>query len=46
MPAHVAASVTGHSPAVYHAHYLKPHRDRMERDNALKQLLSFGYGRD
>jgi integrase len=44
VPAHVAVSVTGHSPAVYNAHYVKPHRDRMERENALKQLLAFGYG--
>jgi integrase len=44
VPAHVAASLTGHSPAVYNAHYVKPHRDRMERENALKRLLSFGYG--
>jgi integrase len=44
VPPHVAANVTGHSAAVYQAHYVKPHRDRVERDNALNQLLSFGYG--
>jgi hypothetical protein len=31
VPAHVAVSVTGHSPPSNNAHYVKPHRDRMER---------------
>jgi integrase len=41
---HVAANITGHSVAVYHAHYVKPHRDRLERKNAVKRLLDSGYG--
>jgi integrase len=44
VPAHAAASVTGHSVAVYQTAYVKAHRDRMERENALKRLLDSGYG--
>jgi integrase len=44
VPGHVAASITGHSPAVYHAHYVKPHLDRQERESALERLLDHGYG--
>jgi hypothetical protein len=44
VPPHVAASITGHSPAVYHAHYVKPHRDQLEREQALARLLDYGYG--
>jgi integrase len=43
---HVAASFTGHSPVVYCDHYVKPHRDRIERENAMKRLLESGYGAD
>jgi integrase len=44
VPGHVAASITGHSPAVYHAHYVKLHLDQQEREGALGRLLNFGYG--
>jgi integrase len=39
-----AAAITGHSTAVYDKHYVKPHRDRIERENAVKRLLKSGYG--
>lgn len=41
---HIAASITGHSPAVYHQHYVKPHLDQQEREQALQRLLDYGYG--
>jgi len=44
VPGHIAASITGHSPAIYHAHYVKPHLDQQEREQALERLLDFGYG--
>jgi integrase len=44
VPAHVAASVTGHSVVVYQAAYVKAHRDRKERENALERLMNHGYG--
>jgi integrase len=44
VPAHVAASVTGHSVAVYQTAYVKAHRDRQERENALERLIAHGYG--
>jgi len=44
VPAHVAASITGHSVRVYLANYVKPHRDRLEREQALERLLGHGYG--
>jgi integrase len=34
VPSHVAASITGHSPAFYHQHYVKPHLDQQEREQA------------
>jgi integrase len=41
---HVAASFTGHTPIVYREHYVRPHRDQRERENAVKRLLDSGYG--
>jgi integrase len=41
-----AAAISGHSAAVHDKHYVKPHRNRIERENAMKRLLESGYGAD
>ena len=36
--------MTGHSPAVYSAHYARPFRDAEERENVRKSLAAIGFG--
>ncbi len=40
----VAAAMTGHSPAVYSAHYARPFRDAEEREKVRNSLASIGFG--
>jgi integrase len=44
LPVVVAAAMTGHSPAVYDAHYAKPFRDEEERAKVRNSLASIGFG--
>ena len=44
VPVVVAAAMTGHSPAVYDAHYAKPFRDADERARVRDSLASIGFG--
>jgi integrase len=44
LPVVVAAAMTGHSPAVYDAHYAKPSRDEEERAKVRNSLASIGFG--
>jgi integrase len=44
LPVVIAAAMTGHSPAVYDAHYAKPFRDADERAKVRESLASIGFG--
>ena len=44
LPVVAAAAMTGHSPAVYDAHYAKPFRDADERAKVRESLASIGFG--
>jgi hypothetical protein len=44
VPVVIAAAMTGHSPAVYDAHYAKPFRDADERAKVRESLASIGFG--
>ena len=44
VPVVVAAAMTGHSPAVYSAHYARPFRDAEERERVRNSLASIGFG--
>jgi len=44
VPVVVAAALTGHSPAVYSAHYARPFRDAEEREKVRKSLAAIGFG--
>ena len=44
VPVVVAAAMTGHSPAVYSAHYARPFRDAEEREKVRNSLASIGFG--
>lgn len=36
--------MTGHSPAVYSAHYARPFRDAEEREKVRNSLAAIGFG--
>ena len=44
VPVVVAAAMTGHSPAVYSAHYARPFRDAEEREKVRNSLAAIGFG--
>ena len=41
---HIAAAITGHAVDVFQTSYVTPHRDQLEREDALQRLLESGFG--